>query len=172
MSTIELQGGSQIIGKLALRYALVASAALYLPACAIQVGNQPQRRELEIETPEQQVLAEINGTQTEFTVPLEDSTAAWSRARTFFLQYLGFTRDTLAEEKRSERDTLLSNRTSPRGRYLYEVSKTVTDHGYRFRVACRPRTGSGTRSTAAEQNSRNVARFIQTGTLELAYLDR
>lgn len=148
----------------------IALASCCLVGCGTTTTPSPEQPqfEVEIESVEQQAFGAVSSTPLEFLVPLKDADEAWGRAKLFFSQYTsaeGLTRELgpRTSEVSTENET-----TDP---YRYTVLRLITPNGYRFSVKCAPNGGKST-TELAEQNGRNLARFIREGTLEVSLLAR
>lgn len=143
-------------------------AALSLLSGCVEVATHGRGPvQVEVVTIDQQALDAVTSTPTEFAVRFGQDGEAWSRAKVFFLQYTG------GLEIVAEKDKRVSMNTSSTAgdRYHFAVQKRPTPDGYLYRVLCRPQ-GSGATQQHARMNAQNLARFVRTGTLEVALLKR
>jgi len=124
--------------------------------------------EIDVETVEAQAASAVASTPLEFLVPLKEADGAWARTRLFFSQYVSG--DAVVTEV-SDRASEISTATENGEKFRYKVRRTITPNGYRFVVECAPMKG-GEAFFPAQQNARNLARFIREGTLELTLLAR
>ena len=155
---------------LSLIVRLTPGMAAGLLACApvLDLGRTRIPTEnVQVVSVEDQALAAVDEVPLAFTVSYENEAAAWQRAITFFKLYL-------KEEGSapfSLHDDLIFNQASPGVRYAYRVEHRAGPQGFAFNVACQP-AGAGADAIHAEQNARNLARFVRDGTLELSLLSR
>ncbi|RMG43092.1 MAG: hypothetical protein D6719_04460 [Candidatus Dadabacteria bacterium] len=140
---------------------------LVLAGCGTKKPDSP-RYEVEILTPAEAVLEEVMSTPTEFIVDYDNDPTAWDRIPYFFTRYLGVKMPVVEYlGNNSYRIRAPSGST----KYSYNILKTPESTGFRYRVECIPNQSSA-KSSLADRNARNLARFIRDGTLELSLLDR
>lgn len=139
-----------------------------LMGCSALNAPESPRYTLEVETVEDQALSAVMSSSLEFTVELAAADDAWARARLFLSQYAA---SSAVPRAIAPRVSVLSSADSKAEPYLYKVTRAASPNGYHFRVGCEPRAADGS-AAKAEQNARNLARFIREGTLELSLLNR
>jgi len=152
------------------RFLTVSAVVLVSSGCSTETEVAPETPsfEIEVESVEQQALGAVASTPLEFLVPLQEADEAWSRALLFFSQY------TSAEGRPREvgpRLVEVSTEGESSDPYRYTVRRLVTPQGYSFAVKCEA-NGAERIAGLAEQNGRNLARFIRDGTLEVSLLAR
>ncbi|WKZ56763.1 MAG: hypothetical protein QY326_08515 [Bdellovibrionota bacterium] len=135
----------------------------------------------EVVTVEEQAKAAVAEMPTEFGVPIENDTAAWSRARYFLNSYTesGVRLDEplpgggwrLSNYQRIDGSSKQPAAKKNSDRFEYLILKKPQGDMLLYRVLCRPGTAARTISNCQE-NARNVARFISEGNLELSLLKR
>ncbi|MDC0358173.1 hypothetical protein OAO01_05095 [Oligoflexia bacterium] len=131
--------------------------------------QQAQNYSIEVITPEDKALAAVEASPVEFKVPIEQEGYAWERAKIFFQQYQA---DRAPKTKALSHGGLrLYGRYPDRHSYTYQVEKYPSRTGAMFFVKCTPRGSTATRSIA-NRNSKNLARFIREGKLEVSLLVR
>jgi hypothetical protein len=158
------QGPTTAIFASAVLLQLLTGCAFAPPASEVVAPHY----EIEVETVEAQAASAVASTPLEFLVPLEEADGAWGRARLFFSQYVSG--DEVVTEV-SGRTSEISTATENGERFRYKVRRTITPNGYRFVVECAQPKGDEP-DFPAQQNARNLARFIREGTLELTLLAR
>lgn len=120
-----------------------------------------------------QAFGEVQGTATTFHVTPRDDRYAWERTKLFFETYLKDDADQKAKTynlESSDTSWVVNNTGIGKGRYDYIIRKTQTSDGFDYSVLCNPRTGAD--AASAVVNARNLARFIDTGNLEVALIVR
>ena len=162
----------------------LASCAILLSGCAGAIDSSPRasfsganlpiQREarlddgslVQVETVEDQAFRAVRSTGTIIEVPYGEQSYAWERAKYFLKRYttedFSYTATNAAEVIRSS--------TATNNRFIYQIERKEVPKGYRFSVYCIP-NASGITSQTADQNARNVSRFIETGTLEVSLLE-
>ncbi len=122
-------------------------------------------------SPQEQIQEEIANAPTSFEVAFAEDHSAWERAGWFFQKYTAST-DVKTERYQDSGSGsevwLLTNADSGKDLYRYTVKKTPSGSGLAYTVFCR--TEAGTREKC-DQNARNLARFIKSGTLEVSMLN-
>ena len=113
--------------------------------------------------PSQQVLLEsLDGVPTTFHLDREASREAWTRALYFMNHYtVG-----VPEEKTNA----LVSSSGDENRFRYVINKMNKKDGVTFQVLCTVKENEPLTQGAADQNARNVARFLREGTLEVNLL--
>lgn len=119
-------------------------------------------------SPEEQLVSAVASSPTSFVLDAQDANQAWKRAQLFFRQYTS--RFVFRKMGAGEGAMLVSRDDTP-DKYLYRVEKRPRERGFEFIVVCAPNLPSASREVAS-QNSKNLARFLREGTLEMSLLDR
>lgn len=123
--------------------------------------------EFEVISQEEQSLAEIMATPSEFEVSFSSDSHAWERVKLFLEKYTS--KMSLEAQARGSAVTRASNRFAEKDSYTYFVDRSSISGGYRYRVRCQPNAIQSD-SQSAILNERNLSRFIQQGTLEVSLL--
>jgi hypothetical protein len=119
---------------------------------------------------DQQAAQEIAAFSPKFTVPIDEESVVWSRAKLFLEKFLPTTgvNTPVIMKIVGKRWVLASNPKIPGG-YNYEISRDELPGSYRLHVRCTPKSNAFS-TQAAEMNARNVARFLKEGKLEVSLL--
>lgn len=135
-------------------------------ACSSTVAP---RYEVEVISPGRQAQEAIAETPLEFTVPYPEATLAQERVLLFLKRYCSELE--VEQLKQEPRTALYTNRSADVDRFHYFVAVKPNNNGLHFRVRSLPNR-SQSESDLALRNAHNVARFINSGQLELSLLAR
>jgi hypothetical protein len=162
----------------------LAAGVCWLSGCSGSGAPRPSpgqvRSEIEIDgidSVEDQALQAVMKAPLEFTVSFDEDQHAWDRARLFLRQYT--LRGVVVDQELPYGEGKLSNviqsknalgdfRPEP---YLYTIERRLTTEGFRYLVQCQVGDSRGD-PMYANRNGRNLARFVQAGSLELSLLVR
>ena len=122
-------------------------------------------------TVDEQALEEVLKTPLNFSVDRAKADQAWDRARMFFEFFIAKGNET-PEELYEARPAWISNERIPDQKYSYRIARQESSGQVSFLVKCMARPMGGGTAEKAEQNARNLARFMQYGYLEVSLLDR
>jgi len=116
-----------------------------------------------------QAFEEVRKQPTSFVVTSGEDVHAWERANFFFNRYLKQEgQKGVMKAVHNGNAVVLTSKALQVGRFDFEVRKTDTYNGIHYDVRCVSRkAGNG---DSANINARNLARFIQTGNLEVSLL--
>jgi hypothetical protein len=148
---------------------LLALAAIFaaFSACSTSPGYEVVERV----TVDQQALEEVLKTPLNFSVDRAKADQAWDRARMFFEFFIA-QGNAKPEELYEARPAWISNERIPDQKYSYRIARQESSAQVSFLVKCIARPMAGGTPEKAEQNARNLARFMQYGYLEVSLLDR
>ncbi len=117
----------------------------------------------EFETVTEQAVSAVDSASTKFNVDPATARYVWERAEFFYRHYLGL----------SEKIAFTSNSKvlggSDKHGYQWNVTGGIAEETGNFVVGCEAR-GNAASSKLAELNAKNLARFLNTGTLEVDLL--
>ena len=156
-------------------YLLGTSLAL-LCSCSTSARVRPQDHVERISDMSQGALVDVLAARSSFELAYEDAVTAWQRTQMFFSKYaknqrtLGGRNAAVVVAGASRFIESLSGESE---HYLWEVQRQEIAGGYRFTVNCHLRLGetpSFEQEDLLDQNERNLARFIESGQLELTLL--
>jgi hypothetical protein len=139
-------------------FRLFVSSSLLFASC----GPSSQNFQVaEVVSVEKQALEEIRATPSTFKLSAEEDRPTWTRAKIFFENFNGGN-PVLG-------DGVMKSSPSTASKVHYTIEKRWSGDGYRYTVLSQtPKT-----PTAPDQlmlYSKNVARFLQTGYLEVSLL--
>jgi len=130
-------------------------------------GAMAKVASVEIESSEQESLLAIKRQPLEFELKFPEATYAWDRVRAFFLQFTGsFAVEPIPQTGAPDSLAMMvSNRLAAADQFIFEVRRSTGKKGARFSVAARGRA-TGTSASEIRLQAQNLARFVQTGTLD------
>lgn len=137
---------------------------LFVSSCLIFVSCGPSSQKFEVAevvTVEKQALEEIRATPSTFKLSAEEDRPTWTRAKIFFENFNGGN-PVLG-------DGVMKSSPSTASKVHYTIEKKWNGDGYRYTVLSQ----TPNMPTAPDQlmlYSKNVARFLQTGYLEVSLL--
>lgn len=135
---------------------------LFLTACSAR----GPRMEV-ISTSKDADLEEIEAQSTHFKIAVDKDYAAWQRVKVFFQEYLG--NDVSPDSNKSYYAT--TEDASRDKKYFYAVRRQTLASGDKaYSVECYA-LNSGS-PVMAERNAKNLARFIESGKLQVSLLDQ
>lgn len=149
-----------------LNFQLAVSLLLIFSAGCSSAGRVlPPDATYEFESVTEQAIADVDSAQTTFDVDPETARYVWERAEFFYRHYLG-----LNEKIKYTADSKVLGGSDKHG-YQWNVTGGTASQTGTFSVACEARA-NGASAKVAELNAKNLARFLNTGTLEVDLLPR
>jgi len=139
-----------------------AGAVSNTQARSVQDTTRQPQWEIEVETIEDQAIAEILSTPTEFVVTYSDDHYSWERAMIFLQSHTS--KQSFQHISSPQEMVIVSNHGAMQDNYWYNVEKASHPEGWFYRVKVLP-AGAGSHHLA-DRNARNLARFIRNGILE------
>lgn len=153
-----------MIGRMGMFFGLFLFCFVFI-GC---VGGNSRYQIVERISAEEQSVSAVANSPTSFVLSGYEAEQAWKQAQLFFRQY---TNRFVFRKMGDGAGAMLVSRDDTTDKYLYRVEKRPQGDAFEFVVVCAPNLPSATREAAA-QNSKNLARFLREGTLEMSLLDR
>jgi len=129
---------------------------------SLQERSRQTQWEIEVETIEDQAIAEVLGAPTEFVVTFSDDHHSWERAILFLERHTS--KQAFQYISSPQEMIIVSNHGAVQDNYWYNVEKASHPEGWFYRVKA-VSAGAGSHHLA-DRNARNLARFIRNGILE------
>ena len=145
-----------------LRYNKLYIYALILSLTSCFPQQKLPKKNYEVISVEAQAIEELEGYPTTFIVDSSTDNDIWLRAKSFFTLYV--------EGASKNSATILHSDNNTTDQVLFKIEKKDNGDQVKYIVSCVPKTGSPISTTIADQNARNVARFLQEGKLELSLM--
>lgn len=153
-----------------LRIVLTLVVCLLVTGCGASISGSSGlgNKSVQVVTSEEMAKEAIYASPLKFVVPPEEVRTSWERA-TFFSRHFLNSEPKIELRGGSEGGSIVLNTNSQN--FGYTVVRQESVNGGVYEVACLPTTPQ-VDATAAEQNARNLARFLKEGKLEVTLLQR
>lgn len=147
-----------------MNVALVVTIAILAVGCTASRGTSvPNDVTYEVESVTEQAVSAVEETATSFEVDPASARYVWERAEFFYRHYLGLNE----QLKFTENSKVLAG--ADKLGFMWRVTGGTGTATGTFAVSC---DGGNGNDRLAELNARNLARFLNTGTLEVDLLPR